>query len=217
MRIMVKTIRSIAGQPLARFIAVFFAVLAITLIIFRQLGDWLIAADPPPPRLDVVCTFAGDRQRVVYSKELMFRHPEAHWFLSDYKNGHGRLLQKNSFDMHRVTIVDTCNNTVSEVNALCEWLDRYRPPPPSGASGGDAVRLHVGLVSSPYHMRRIKIIASNRLSRPDIRWYLLPVPLEQYRWNRDTFRYWWRSGVITSITVLELMKIGYFLLTGYWG
>ncbi|MBN1307472.1 MAG: YdcF family protein [Chitinispirillaceae bacterium] len=211
MRITLSAIGSIAAQPLARFIAGFFCVLLAMFFLFRQLGSWLIAGDTPPEHLDVICTFAGENRRVVYSKELALRYRNAHWVLSDYKDGHGRLLQKNNFDMRRVTIIDTCKSTISEMHALGEWLDRYRPRP-----SGPAARIQVGLVSSPYHMRRIRIMAARRLSRPDVRWYLLPVPLEKYRWNRDTFRYWWRSNAAASITILELLKIGYFMVTGYW-
>lgn len=207
-----KKIQSTTARPLAFFFIVFFIVTATVLLIFRQLGNWLVASDPPPEHLDVICTFAGDSRRVVYSKEFMHRYPQAHWFLSDYKDGHGRLLQKSNFDMSRVTIIDTCTNTVSEIVSLRHWLDRCRPVPPSG--GGAAVRINVGLVSSPYHMRRIRIMAERCLNRPDVRWYLISVPLEEYQWDHNTFRYWWRSGNVASITLLELLKIVYFLLTG---
>ncbi|MBN1575795.1 MAG: YdcF family protein [Chitinispirillaceae bacterium] len=204
----------ICRQPLFRLIAGFAGVLLVLFILFCHVGNWLVAADAPPAHLDVICTFAGDSRRVVYSKELMLRYPDAHWVLSDYKDGHGRLLQKSDFDMRRVTIIDTCKSTISEINALRQWVDRRRPVERSPTSGKKAT-LRVGLVSSPYHMRRIRIMAGRRLNRADVRCYLLPVPLEEYRWNRDTFRYWWRSNVATSITILELLKIGYFLLTGY--
>lgn len=201
-------------QPLLRFVAGFLCVTLAVFVAFRQLGVWLIAADPPPARLDVIFTFASESQRVDYSKKLVMQYDKAHWLLSDYKNGHGRLLQKSDFDMRRVTIIDTCKNTLSEINALREWLVGYR----TGlvAVGRDAPTLDIGLVSSPYHMRRIKIMASRHLGNPHLRIHLLPVPLDAYSWTRDTFRYWWRSNYITSVSLLELVKIGYFLCTGYF-
>lgn len=200
-------------QPLARFVAGFLCVTFAVFFAFRQLGVWLIAADPLPERLDVVCTFAGESRRVDYSKKLVLRYDGAHWLLSDYKDGHGRLLQKNAFDMRRVTIFDTCKNTRSEINAMHQWIERYRCSPLT--PGHDAAPLEIGLVSSPYHMRRIKIMASRHIGNNHLRLHLLPVPLEEYQWSRDTFRFWWRSNYITSLSLLELGKIGYYLVTGY--
>jgi len=216
MRMDFNLIRSLIQKPLVRLVALFFFGTLAAFILVRQLGNWLVAADALPAGLEVVCTFAGESRRVEYSKTLMLRYPGAHWLLSDYKNGHGRLLQKSNFDMQRVTIIDTCKNTIAEIDALQHWLDRTYPATHAAESGKETVLIRVGLVSSPYHMRRIKVMAGRRINRPDIRCYLLPVPLEEYQWNRDTFRYWWRSNVITSVTVLELLKIGYFLLTGYF-
>ena len=203
-------VSALLRQPLARFIAGFLLVTLAVFIAFRQLGLWLIAADPVPARLDVICTFAGESRRVDYSKKLMLQNNDAHWLLSDYKDGHGRLLQKSNFNMRRVTIFDTCKNTHSEINAMHEWIEHYRH-----MSGRDTATLDIGLVSSPYHMRRIKIMASRHLSGAHLRIHLLPVPLDDYRWTRDTYRFWWRSNYITSLSLLELVKIGYFLLTGY--
>jgi len=187
--------------------------LLLGLFMFRHAGTWLIAQDTPPQHLDLICTFAGDGKRVEYSKELMLQHTNAHWLMSDYRNGHGRLLSKSNFDMRRVTIFDTCNNTLSEVYAVREWLDRNFPP--RYKKSGHGTLIHVGLVSSPYHMRRIGIMAHRKLRHNDIRFYLLPVPLDRYNWTKDTYRYWWRSKTITSLTLAELLKTGYFLLTGY--
>jgi uncharacterized SAM-binding protein YcdF (DUF218 family) len=202
-----------ANRPLTWLILGFLCLLlTFTFVVFR-LGDWLTPSDPLPGSLDLIVTFAGENVRVEYSKELMSRYPEAHWLLSDYKNGYGRILQKNNYDMQRVTVVDTCKNTLSEINAAAAWIsDSNR----NSVAGNEAKRrLSVGLVSSPYHMRRIDLMARRYLSRLGIRYALLPVPLKKYQWGEKTFRYWWRSQLITSITMLELIKIGYFLLTGF--
>jgi hypothetical protein len=204
---------SFLRQPLIRVIGIFLFVALITLVAFRQVGSWLTVADTPPRRIDVVCTFGGDHQRVIYSKKLMADHPDAHWFLSDYKNGNGRLLQKNNFDMRRVSIIDTCKSTLSEINAIGSWLAYYR----TTRFGHDSKQqLNVALVSSPYHMRRIKIMAQRRIKIENVKLYIMPVPLDNYLWSEDTFRYWWRSNAIISVTTLELLKLGYFILTGYF-
>lgn len=201
-----------AEHPLARLIAGFLCVLLLFIFVLLRLGDWLTPSDPLPGNLDLIVTFAGENVRVNYSRELMSRYPEAHWLLSDYKNGYGRLLQKNDYDMRRVTIVDTCKNTLSEVHAAAAYIPVFLKEKP--VRKDPKQRLTVGLVSSPYHMRRIDLMARRYLGGPDVRYFLLSVPLQKYQWGEKTFRYWWRSNVITSVTMLELMKIGYFLLTG---
>ena len=201
-----------SNKPLIRFLVGFLCILGILSIVFIRVGDWLTPADEPPGRLDLVVTFAGDSRRVEYSRELMSRYPEAHWLLSDYKNGHGRILQKKNYDMSRVSVVDTCKNTRSEVQAIAVWLEAYRP---SGTATGTGP-FTVGLVSSPYHMRRIDIMAHRILSGKNIHCVLLPVPLKKYHWEEKTFRYWWRDNFVKTVTLLEILKIGYFLLTGYF-
>jgi hypothetical protein len=187
----------------------------VAFLFIVNLGAWLIVADPLPSQLDVICTFAGENLRVVYSKNLMSRYPAAHWILSDYKNGHGRLLQKSHFDMERVTIIDTCDNTLSEIDAFSHWISHNAPRHPILGADSGKRRLQVGLVSSPYHMRRIKLMAERRLNQTKTQFHLLPVPLEKYGWNKVTIRYWWQSNVVSSTFMSELVKIGYFLLTGY--
>lgn len=183
----------------------------LLLSVFRFLGVWLTVSDPLPKRLDIICTFAGDSHRVTYSKNLMKRYHNAHWFLSDYENGYARLLRKSNFPMNRVSVVDTTSNTLSETNAFKTWIDSLLETSPATAS-----QLHVGFISSPYHMRRINIMAKKRMNNPVIRYYLLPVPLDRYRWTEKSFRYWWRSRKISAIVITELSKIFYYYLTGYF-
>jgi len=189
------------------------AVVVVAVVAFRHAGSWLVVSDALPEHLDAIGTFAGENVRVDYSKKLAEVYPSARWFLSDYKNGHGRLLQKNNFDMSRVFITDTCRSTISEVQAMARWIETLR-----GTYDHKNHRevLHIGLVSSPYHMRRISIMASRRIKKERIHLYFLPVPFSEYEWNRDTLRYWWRSNQLVSITTSELLKLGYFLLTGYF-
>ena len=202
-------------HPLLRLLAIVSCLLLVGMFGLFRLGDWLTPCDVLPDRIDLIVTFAGDSRRVDYSRELMERYPDAHWFLSDYRNGYGRLLRKDGYDMRRVTIVDTCTNTLSEVRAVAGWIADGVPVPPATDDTGKSRTLVVGLVSSPYHMRRIDLMAHRYLGDRHIGYVLLPVPFGNYRWEKKTFRYWWRNKFITSLTITELVKIGYFLLTGY--
>jgi hypothetical protein len=201
-----------------RWVRVTVILLVFLILVLRGiigLGKWLVTADTVPLHLDLICTFAGDRQRVDYSKELMQQHPLAHWVMSDYKNGYGRLLQKDEFDMHRVSIIDTCKNTLSEVLAFRKWIDSVYTLKCAVKQDKDGSILHVGLISSPYHMRRIRMMANRHLKKKNVQFYCIFVPFNSYNWDDTTFRYWWRSDQIASYVYSEIAKIAYFILTGY--
>jgi uncharacterized SAM-binding protein YcdF (DUF218 family) len=168
---------------------------------FLKLGDWLIVSDSMPRNINVVFTFMGDAERVAYSRELVEKNPGALWVLSDYRDGYARLLRKDGFDMERLIAIDTCVNTLAEVHALSSYV-RSRP---------DSV-LSIALVSSPYHMRRIKFMINRNFHDQNARFYYLTVPLDRYKWTRSTFKYWWRSRHISAIVKSELEKIMFFWL-----
>ncbi|NLG16607.1 MAG: DUF218 domain-containing protein [Fibrobacter sp.] len=183
------------------FIVILLILVSVFLVIsFRNVGRWLIISDAVPPHLDIVFTFAGENVRVSYSKELMSRFDDARWILSDYKDGHSRLLRKGNYDMSRVIVIDSCKNTYSEVNALMDQLRLCDK------------ELYVGLVSGPYHMRRIKMMLSRQERRPNVHFVFLPVPLERYNWTDSMIRRWWKSGSVSSAVFSEIQKIVYFVL-----
>jgi hypothetical protein len=155
----------------------------------------------------MVFTFAGENVRDAYSRELMQKFPEAHWLMSDYKEGYSRILRRESYDMSRVSVVDTCKNTLSEVHTLLNWIDKKDS---SMLKSKDSV-VYVGLVSGPYHMRRIKMMIEKNLPEQHVRFFFLPVPLERYKWTDDMFKKWWKSPVFNSVTS-EITKIIYFFL-----
>ena len=84
-------------------LCILFLAVATGSVLFINLGSWLDVSDPRPPHLDYIFTFAGEQARVNYSREIMKANPDAHWFLSDYKNGYARLLRKDGFDMERIS------------------------------------------------------------------------------------------------------------------
>lgn len=190
------------------FIALAFSFLFLILFffLFMNMGRWLVIYDPIPEDLDLIVTFAGERERVAYSKELTLKYPNSCWILSDYKNGYSRLLRKSHFDMSRVYIVDTCQNTVSEIHAMDKWI-KDNPQKFIGKS-----HLSIGLVSSPYHMRRIQLIINKQLKKQKFSFHYLPVPLDRYKWTTKMLKYWWNTGVVSRAVISEFQKIVYFLL-----
>lgn len=171
-----------------------------------NMGNWLVITDPLPEKVDIIFTFAGENVRVAYSKELSSRYPNSFWILSDYKNGYSRLLRKSNYDMSRVHIIDTCQNTVSEVSSLDNWIKQHASQLKIDNT------LSIGLVSSPYHMRRIKLMVERQFKEHKINFYFLPVPLQRYKWTEKMFQYWWKTGSISRVVISEFQKIIYFIL-----
>lgn len=175
-------------------------------IVFKNIANWLIVSDAVPKNLNIVFTFAGEGVRVNYSRSLVQKYSEATWVLSDYEDGYARLLRKNKFNMDRVVVVDTCKNTKSEVNALAQWVDQNKPVSDSGST------ISIGLVSSPYHMRRIKMMINRRFKDKNIKFHYLPVPLKQYKWTSEMVQYWWKTSEVSKVVFIELQKIVYYFL-----
>lgn len=175
-------------------------------IVFKNIANWLIVSDAVPKNLNIVFTFAGEGVRVNYSRSLMQKYSEATWVLSDYEDGYARLLRKNKFNMDRVVVVDTCKNTKSEVNALAQWVDQNKPVSDSGST------ISIGLVSSPYHMRRIKMMINRRFKDKNIKFHYLPVPLKQYKWTSEMVQNWWKTSEVSKVVFIELQKIVYYFL-----
>lgn len=179
----------------------------VVFIVLRNAGTYLLVKNPLPEELDLIFTFAGENARNHYTEELLRQFPGTHWLLSDYKDGYVRILRRENFDMSRVTIIDTCKNTFSEVLALREFLR---------LSGKNLLREHrkslqVGLVSGPYHMRRIKMMTKKAIKSSEIDFYYLPVPLDKYNWTSTMFKTWWNSPVYEVVSS-EILKIIYFKL-----
>lgn len=176
--------------------------LAVTLALLSKTGDWLSVSDPAPVRLDVIFTFAGENQRITYSRELVQRFPAARWVLSDYLHQYSRILSREKFDMSKVAVLDTCPSTRSEVSGLADWL------------AGDTAGSAIGLVSNPFHMRRIKFMVNDRVRGAagcHYQFYYLPVPVERYGWTTGAVHRWWKSKTLRTWTFSEIGK-----LIAYW-
>lgn len=182
------------------------SIVGIVVIFLFNSGRWLLISDPLPEKLDVIFTFAGENLRVSYSREINLKYPESYWLLSDYKNGYARLLRKSNFNMTKVYTVDTCQSTYSEANALNTWLKNHND------LFKDRKKLSIGLISSPYHMRRIQLMIKRKFKNSDITFHYLPVPLDRYNWSEDMFKKWWKSSAVSKQVISEIQKIIYFLL-----
>jgi hypothetical protein len=72
----------------------------------------------------------------------------------------------------------------------------------------------IGLISSPYHMRRIKMMMTRRNYKNIIPYYL-PVPRERYLKYHYDYKKWWKNKDLKTFVIQEIGKITYFMF-GLW-
>lgn len=201
-----------------RLFAVTGAVLAAgAVVLAAHAGSWLLVSDPLPPRLDVIFTFGGENARVAYSHELTARYPEARWVLSDHGRLYSRILARNGVDISAISVVDTCTNTLSELHGLADWLRVNLAVVPAGTGSADSAalsgkRIDIGLVSAPYHLRRIRCMAREVLRGRGLVIHCLPVPLERFGWTKRNFDRWWSSKPVRAVVWSEIGKLLFYLL-----
>jgi len=188
---------------------------------FTIIGRWLAVNDPVPSHLDVLFMFGGENARFSYSRELTERFPGAQWVMSDNFRQYARVLSREGFDMSRVTVLDTCRYTLSEVKALAGWLRDNMDALVRAAAHDTAAKqgtpgrpsqVRVGLVSSPCHMRRIKFMAKDAVHDTAFNFSYLPVPLERYGWTPDDLRLWWTKKSLRSWVSSETVKLLWYWL-----
>jgi|GEM_PF-742979 len=139
------------------------------------------------------------------------------------------------FDTARILVNDTCTSTGSEIELMSDLircaLCKNTPILPDSASPWDSLwyaekqrlfrwfssrpvdSLDIGLVSHPFHMRRIKMLASLLTRDEPVRIYMLPVPWCGCTAEKSRPIRWWRSEKDASFVISELVKIAYY---GSW-
>jgi hypothetical protein len=103
--------------------------------------------------------------------------------------------------------VDTCRSTWGEVEVLAGVLS---------AMSADA-ETDVGLVSSPWHMRRIKVMVGKCIGLRACRFHFLPVPAERDPLVGERMRRWWKEEHTRRIVLWEMEKLVYFVALGRKG
>lgn len=165
---------------------------------YRNLANWLYVKDEFPKRLDYICTFAGDHKREIYALELYKRYKPV-WIVSTMNEEKFKeWAVMNNVDTKDLTMVLGCRSTFEEVNRFSEIL-KYR------IDKGHKEKLHVGLVSSFYHMRRIKMIQNFSFNNYFFL-YSLPVPIEQYNYSFFDLNNWWKLDNLKGIINSEIVK-----------
>lgn len=147
---------------------------SIVLVRLKYISQWmetfLVVRSSMPDDLNVVMSFAGAKSRDRYAITLLDRFSDAEWILSGRnKSEYLAVLDADGIDTGRIIFVDHCQNTLDEVRFLKKYLKENN-------------KIHnVGLVSSPLHMRRIKMFVEGYIGHggeTDYKFIYLPVPKE---------------------------------------
>jgi uncharacterized SAM-binding protein YcdF (DUF218 family) len=186
------------------------AAAAVCAYAFRNLALFLVVSEPLPPSLDAVFTFAGETQRIIYSKELFKQYTRSEWLISYPTKRISIPLGKKGLDTSRIFVVDTCRNTNSEAWYIADWALRTV----NSNSGYSAARpLAIGLVSTPFHMRRIRLEVQRKYKGTACRFFYLPVPYERYGVTKHTYETWWMNKQLRPAVILEFNKFIYYFFT----
>jgi len=180
---------------------------------------WLVVFDPLPEKCDIIFTFAGENDRISYSKELFKKYPKSLWILSYSKKTIKNVLYKENLDTTRIIIIDTCKNTFSEVKCICDISEKIIKDSTFFSKLKEIGKykqennVSILLVSSPYHMRRIKIMSSRLKFSKFVKLYLIPVPFEKTICSEECYKNWWKNKALSRVVFQEIQKIIYFIIT----
>ena len=171
--------------------------------VYERIGLWLIVSDQIPRKVDVLFCFGGDKQRVLFAAEILKQHPSTALLVGcpQHDSCHDALNQAGLQDS-QVIFFDNCTNTVDEVLFLKKWIG-------SRALKGRADSIPVvAMISSPWHMRRIALIAELVGLRPLAKLVMVPVPLSCYDLPANAFQKWYETPEVRKRVFREAMKIG---------
>jgi hypothetical protein len=184
--------------------ALLLAVFAATALATRA-GSWLVVEDPVPPRIDVVFTYTGENNRENYSIELV-KKTGAFWVLSgrDAKATTQRVAAAG-VDTSRFLFTGDCENTWQETTFITRWVNRSLNDGRLAHQNGPAV---IALVSSPAHMRRIRLgVHKLAAHTQDARFVYLPMPDTMSIVGRRALSSWWRTESARNTVYFEMAKI----------
>jgi uncharacterized SAM-binding protein YcdF (DUF218 family) len=206
-----------ANKKPITFIICLLIIISVTgWIAFKNLALWLVVSDPVPQSLDALFTFGEEDSRVAYSQSLFLKNPQAIWVISSENKKLIRTLGKEGLDTSRIIIVDTCKNTYSEISFLNNWIAGFIKKRAETTNDkkvshvSDKIDLpKIGLVSNWYHMRRIKLIASRKISKKQCTLLYFSVPLSKNE-RAGIRNNWWNDKIVSSIVYSEWWKILYY-------
>jgi hypothetical protein len=138
----------------------------------------------------------------------------------------------SGLDTSRIIVNDTCTSTGAEIEVLAALanfaLHRQKPRLRDGAGHYDSLwyaqtlkfeqwfrdknidTLRIALVSYPYHMRRIRMVALRGLKGMPVKLFMLPTPFCACASQRRSGPRWWRNESDATFVISEYIKIAYY-------
>lgn len=198
------------------WVALFTAVsLIIIIITFLNLSNWLIINDPLPNKADYLFTFSGERLRFDYSLILAQNYQNSKWIISgrnkDWYINH--LIKKSGMDTARLIFIDSCESTWHEIEKLYNFLMNNLH---NTLNSNKLSPRNIVLVSTPYHMKRIKLTINKIFKTKRVSFIYCPVPFSYYENESPveiTSHSWWTHSYLRQITLTELLKISFIFFT----
>jgi hypothetical protein len=166
--------------------ASFFFLLLLSLAGFYifHAGMNLLHSSSIPSDIDVVVTFAPIEIRYEYSRELREEY-DSHWIIGDPGHLVSRKAIIGEADYNNATLITDSYSTYSEIVEIRKILDNI-----SIAENN----ISIALVSSHFHMRRIKMLTERYLNSANFNIHYLPVPDDMYEpyLKSSAYESWWK-------------------------
>ncbi len=168
-----------------------------------NIGSWIVVADNPPDSgIKYLFTFNGENVRERYAAILMSKYTDAVWLCSNNNKDYKSELAEKGVDTGRVRLIYGCTSTHSEAIALSDMVG-------SIINESSSVPIGIGLISGPYHTRRILLEMRHHFPFQKADLYFLPVPFEYYSVQPETYRNWWKEKPLRELILFEIKKIIY--------
>ena len=182
-------------------------------LLLGQAGRWLSAADAPQ-HADAIVVLGGAFERTLYAAELYTAGKAGRIYLSHpVRDASQRLLDELGIklpDEYAISTIILKRKGVAEKDVL--------PFPGTALSTVDEAdllprmftgqRLTIMVVTSPFHIRRARMIIGNALASGNVTALFVATPHDHYATD------WWTDQDSARNTLLELAKIAYYIAGG---
>ena len=196
------------------WVAGFLACASLTLaLLLGNAAGWLSKADTPR-RVDAIVVLGGSFERTLYAAEL-------------YASGNApRIYLSNPARDASLRMLDDLGITIPTEREISAAIlkrkgvaekDVLRLPGTMLSTADEAEslgrvfagqRLAIMVVTSPYHIRRARMIFEKALAGTQLKAFFIATPHERYRTD------WWNDQDSARNTILELAKIIFYLAGG---
>lgn len=187
------------------------AILAVVLLGYA--GRWLSEADSPR-KADAIVVLGGAFERTVYAADLYASGYAKRIYLSDpVREASHRLLEQLGIKLPTEHEIST--EILKRKGVAAEDMLRFPGTALSTADEGELLRqlfagqrLTILIVTSPYHIRRARMVINNALADTQVSAVFVATPYEQYAAD------WWKNQDSARYTILEVAKIIYYVVGG---